>query len=67
VIDGMNAEFVKTFSDPKFQEFLEQQFVVPAPTSPAEFAAFLKEDRKAAESLVKLARTPRTQYSPEVK
>jgi tripartite-type tricarboxylate transporter receptor subunit TctC len=63
----MNTEFVKTISESKFQEFLEQQFVVPAPTSPTEFAAFLKEDRKAAENLVKLAKTPRTQYSPETK
>jgi tripartite-type tricarboxylate transporter receptor subunit TctC len=66
-IDRMNTEFVKTISESKFQEFLEQQFVVPAPTSPTEFAAFLKEDRKAAENLVKLAKTPRTQYNPETK
>jgi tripartite-type tricarboxylate transporter receptor subunit TctC len=64
-IDRLNAEFVKTFSDPKFQQFLEQQFVVPSPTSPEEFAAFLKEDRKAAENLIKIAKTPRSQYKPQ--
>jgi tripartite-type tricarboxylate transporter receptor subunit TctC len=61
----MNAEFARTFGDGKFGEFLEKQFVVPAPTSPEGFAEFLKEDRKAAESLIKIARTPRTEYKPQ--
>lgn len=65
IIQRINAEFVKTFGDPKFGEFLDKQFVVPAPTSPEEFAQFLKEDRKAAESLIKLAKTPRSQYKPD--
>ena len=33
-----------------------------APTSPQEFAEFLKADRKAAEALVKIADTPKTEY-----
>jgi tripartite-type tricarboxylate transporter receptor subunit TctC len=53
------------FSDPKFAEFLDKQLVVPAPTSPAAFAAFLKEDRKAAEALVKIANEPRKEYKPQ--
>jgi tripartite-type tricarboxylate transporter receptor subunit TctC len=65
MIAKMNAEFVKTFSDPKFVEFLEKQFVVSAPTSPAEFREFLKADRKAAETLIKIANTPKAQYKPE--
>ena len=65
VIDRANQEFLKTFSDPKFVEFLEKQFVTPAPTSPEAFALFLKEDRKAAESLIKIAKTPRTEYKPQ--
>ena len=65
VIDRANQEFVKTFSDPKFVEFLEKQVVTPAPTSPEAFAQFLKEDRKAAESLIKIAKTPRTEYKPQ--
>ena len=62
IIARINAEFVKTFRDPKFVEFLDKQFVVSAPTSPEEFAAFLKTDRQAAETLVKIANTPRTEY-----
>ena len=65
VIKRVNAEFVKTFSDPKFREFLEQQFVVPAPTSPEGFIDFLVQDRKAAEDLIKIAKAPRTEYKPD--
>jgi tripartite-type tricarboxylate transporter receptor subunit TctC len=65
IIDKMSSEFVTTFSNPTFREFLEQQFVVPAPTSPEEFAKFLAEDRTAAESLIKIAKTPRAEYKPD--
>jgi tripartite-type tricarboxylate transporter receptor subunit TctC len=65
IIAKMSAEFVRTFSDPKFLEFLDKQFVVPAPTSPAEFGEFLKADRKAAEALVRIANMPKAQYKPE--
>jgi len=65
VVDKVNAAFVSVFGDPKFGEFLEKQFVVPAPTSPAGFVDFLKEDRKAAEALVKIANEPRKEYKPQ--
>jgi tripartite-type tricarboxylate transporter receptor subunit TctC len=65
VVAKINAEFVKTFTDPKFMEFLEKQFVVSSPTSPDGFAEFLKEDRKAAESLIKIANAPKSVYKPE--
>ena len=65
IIAQMNGEFVRTFSDPTFLEFLNKQFVVPAPTSPAEFRAFLQADRKAAETLIRIASTPTAQYKPE--
>jgi tripartite-type tricarboxylate transporter receptor subunit TctC len=64
VVERISAEFVKLFSEPKFVEFLEKQAVVPAATTPAEFAAFLKEDRKSAEALVKLANPAREEYKP---
>ena len=64
-IEKMNAEFVRTFSDPRFAEFLEKQFVVPAPTTPEGFAQFLQQDRTAAESLIRMAKTPRTEYKPD--
>jgi tripartite-type tricarboxylate transporter receptor subunit TctC len=62
VIAKINTEFVKTFSDPKFVEFLDRQFVVTAPTTPEGFAEFLKADRRAAEALVKIANSPKTEY-----
>jgi tripartite-type tricarboxylate transporter receptor subunit TctC len=65
IVDRVNAEFVKVFSDPKFGEFLDKQAVVAAPTTPAGFAAFLKEDQKAAEALVKIANTKREEYKPQ--
>ena len=64
VIDKVSAEFAKLFSEAKFVEFLEQHAVVSAPTTPAGFAAFLKEDRKAAESLIKIANARREEYKP---
>ena len=64
VIDKVSAEFAKLFSEPKFVEFLEQHAVVSAPTTPAGFAAFLKEDRAAAESLIKIANAKREEYRP---
>src|SRR5262249_43725386 len=64
IIDRLNAEFVKLFREPKFLAFLEQQAVVAAPGTPAEFAAFVKEDRRTAEALIKLANTPREEYKP---
>ena len=65
VVTRLNTEFMKLFNEPKFVEFLDKQAVVSAPTSAAEFAAFLKDDRKAAETLIKIANTPRTVYKPE--
>jgi len=38
---------------------------VPAAGTQAEFVAFLKSDRHAAEALVKIANTARTDYKPE--
>jgi tripartite-type tricarboxylate transporter receptor subunit TctC len=64
IIGRLNAEFVKLFKEPKFLAFLEQQAVVAAPDTPAEFAAFIKEDRRTAEALIKLANTPREDYKP---
>jgi len=64
LIEQINREFVGLFSNTKFVEWLKHQAVVAAPTSPAEFAAFLKQDRKAAEELIKIANTKRAEYKP---
>jgi tripartite-type tricarboxylate transporter receptor subunit TctC len=64
IVDKLNAEFVRTFSDPKFAAFLEKQAVVSAPTTPAEFASFVQQDRVHAAELLKLANTPLQEYKP---
>jgi len=65
IVNKVNVAFVKVFSEPAFTAFLDQQAVVPAPTTPAGFAAFLKEDRKAAETLIKIANSKREEYKPQ--
>jgi tripartite-type tricarboxylate transporter receptor subunit TctC len=65
IVDKVNAAFVKVFSDPKFVAFLDKQAVVAAPTTPPGFAAFLAEDRKAAETLITIANSKREEYKPQ--
>jgi tripartite-type tricarboxylate transporter receptor subunit TctC len=62
IVNKVNAEFVKLYREPAFVDYLNHQAVVAAPDSPAEFAAFLKEDRKAAEALIKIANTKKTDF-----
>ena len=65
IIDRINAEFVKVFSEPRMLSVLDQQATLSAPTTPEEFAAFVKQDRQAAEALIKIANTPREDYKAE--
>jgi tripartite-type tricarboxylate transporter receptor subunit TctC len=65
IVDKINATFVAVFNDPKFIEYLNSQSVVSATTSPAAFIDFLKADRKAAEDLVRIANTPKSEYKPQ--
>jgi tripartite-type tricarboxylate transporter receptor subunit TctC len=65
IVDKVNAAFVKLYSEPAFVDYLNHQAVVAAPDSPVEFAAFLKEDRKAAEALIKIANGKREEYKPQ--
>jgi tripartite-type tricarboxylate transporter receptor subunit TctC len=65
VIERLNTEFVRLFSDARFVAFLDRQAVVAAPTSPEEFAAFVQQDRLHAASLLKLANTPAQDYKPQ--
>ena len=62
IAQRLTAEFQKLFSDPKFMAFLDKQAVVPAATDAAGFAAFLKEDRKNAETLIKIANTKKQEF-----
>src|SRR6478735_7169241 len=65
IVDRLNAEFVKLYREPKFTDYLEKQAVLPAPGTPAEFAAFLKRDRQDAELLINIANQPREDYKAE--
>jgi tripartite-type tricarboxylate transporter receptor subunit TctC len=65
IVNKINAEFVKLFSEPKFEDFLDARGVVSATTTPAAFVEFLKEDRKAAEVLIKIANSKRETYKPD--
>jgi tripartite-type tricarboxylate transporter receptor subunit TctC len=65
IVERINSEFVKLYREPKFVAYLEKQAVLPAPGTPAEFAAFLKQDRQAAEFLIKISDQPREDYKPE--
>ena len=60
VTDVAYAQIQKTARDSIFEEA-----EVEAPTTPAGFAAFLKEDRKAAEALIKIANSKREEYKPQ--
>jgi tripartite-type tricarboxylate transporter receptor subunit TctC len=64
LVSRLNTEFVRLFSDPNFVAFLDKQAVVAAPTTPAGFEEFVKQDRVLAASLVKLANTPVQEYKP---
>jgi tripartite-type tricarboxylate transporter receptor subunit TctC len=64
IVDKLNAEFVKLFTEPQFVAFLDKNAVVSATTTPEGFAAFLKEDRKTAASLIKIANAKREAYDP---
>ena len=64
IIERLSSEFGKLFSEPKFKAFLDKQAVASAPTTPDGFAAFLKQDRKAAETLIRIANTKPAEYTP---
>jgi tripartite-type tricarboxylate transporter receptor subunit TctC len=62
VVARLNAEFTKLFNEPRFVSYLDQQAAVAAPTSAADFARFLLEDRKAAEMLVSISNAKPQEY-----
>jgi tripartite-type tricarboxylate transporter receptor subunit TctC len=64
IVDKLNAAFVKLFTEPDFVAFLDKNAVVSATDTPEDFAAFLKEDRKAAAELIKIANAKPEQYDP---
>jgi tripartite-type tricarboxylate transporter receptor subunit TctC len=64
IVDKLNAAFVKLFTEPQFMAFLDKNAVVSATTTPEGFAQFLKEDRKAAATLIQIANAKQATYDP---
>jgi tripartite-type tricarboxylate transporter receptor subunit TctC len=64
IVARLNKEFAGLFAEPKFTAFLEKQAVVPAATTQQGFLDFLKQDRKAAQDLIKIANTRKTEFKP---
>jgi tripartite-type tricarboxylate transporter receptor subunit TctC len=64
-VEKINAEFVTLYHEPKFVDYVEKQALLPAPGTPAQFAAFLKQDRQAAEFLINIANQLREDYKLE--
>jgi tripartite-type tricarboxylate transporter receptor subunit TctC len=64
IVGKLNSEFVKLFTDPQFVAFLDKNAVVSATTTPQGFVKFLKDDRAAAEVLIKIANAKREEYDP---
>lgn len=58
-VKRLNAEVVKVFAEPKFQQYLETQFLDPAVDTPEEFAVFLKQDRERSGQMVRKYNIPR--------
>ena len=55
----VNAEVVRAYGEPGFNEFLESQFLDPAVGTPEGFGTFLKADRERAGRLIKQFNIPR--------
>ena len=56
---GQHGHVARVFSDPKFREYLENESLEPAISSPEAFAAFLKNDRESGARIVKKYNIPR--------
>lgn len=62
IVKRLNGEFVRLFKDPEFQAYLRSQAVQPYAGTPEEFAAFLRQDKKDAATLVEIANPPKTEF-----
>jgi len=55
IVDRVQREIARVFAIPEFREkYLTSQALTPVVDTPAEFAEFLKADRRSAEALAKL-------------
>jgi tripartite-type tricarboxylate transporter receptor subunit TctC len=53
IVGTLSAEIAKALKQPKVQEFLQAQTLIPVGNSPAEFAAFVQKDRENAREVFK--------------
>ncbi|MBP7565165.1 MAG: tripartite tricarboxylate transporter substrate binding protein [Burkholderiaceae bacterium] len=58
IVARLHQDLSTVFGDARMTEAMQSRHVEPALTTQAEFAAFLRRDREAAGSLVRLAREP---------
>ena len=59
VAGRLAAEYIRLFREPKFAEFLDNQYVESVASTPEQFAAFLKIDREYIGQLVRQYNVPR--------
>ncbi len=52
IVERLHKELAQILNGPKFVDFAKKQFLEIDASSPAEFAAFLKEDRESARVLI---------------
>ncbi|MSQ51510.1 MAG: tripartite tricarboxylate transporter substrate binding protein [Betaproteobacteria bacterium] len=55
----LNAEIVRLFAEPAYEEMLNSRMLLPATSSPEEFGAYLKNDRARAGEVVRKFNLPR--------
>ena len=59
IVARINTDVTEIVRQPKFVAFMRNQFIEPAVGPPADFAAFLKEDRARARAMVETYLTPK--------
>jgi tripartite-type tricarboxylate transporter receptor subunit TctC len=64
IIDKLAKVLIAQTKDPKFSEYMQRQAVRPSGMPPAEFAAFMKQDRQRAKIFFDLAKQPMKDYKP---
>ena len=64
IIDKLAKVLIEQTKDPKFAEYMQRQAVRPSGMPPAEFAAFMKQDRERAKIFFALANAPMKDYKP---
>jgi tripartite-type tricarboxylate transporter receptor subunit TctC len=55
----LSSEFIRQFREPKFAEFLENNYLESVASTPEQFAAFLKTDREYVGQLLKQFDVPK--------